>query len=192
MTTSHHSPRPLSKQSLSLIALMGILVMVTSGAYLWSEFRLREAELEISIQTSQLELLQTVLESESTLSSAAVDLLRQAIRGGETSAVAWLRNETQPSSAPQGVVIWSDQSRAGQLIFMTPLADPHTSIKVVISSEIDVSGITKGLVVHPTQNDHVFGLSASSQTEAWAAITVEVFTTASTTPPTRLTGSFQR
>ncbi len=128
---------------------------------------------QINLDSIERQALERALQSESLLSEKTISMLREALRGGHTNAIAMLTSPAETSATIEVIVIWSDDYGAGQWIWLSS-KNPPPQFAVFGRRADSASDIEIHLIPH--ENERVIGLRMEGPTlslhEIQAQITV--------------------
>ncbi|MDA8527909.1 hypothetical protein N9K67_03805 [Opitutaceae bacterium] len=197
MTSDPSTPSPTpASPLLSRAAAMTIGALIAAlliAVSLQSRWQHATAAANLELATLQIAALETALESETTLSSASAETMVDRRHGQNISARALLHGSASSSpDSPVAVVIWSDSTQSGQIVFLadTAVAASFSSMSGYVSNSASNTSVPLGFTA--TRSPQVVSLQATDHMAAAQIISIQILPREGQGASMQWIGEFQR
>lgn len=171
----------------------GLIAALLIAVTLQSRWNQAAMAAKLEIASLQIAALETALESETTLSSASSEILAVSRRGLEISARALLYAPSSAlSDSPVAVVIWSDSTQSGQIVFLadTALGTSFSSMSGFVSHSSPSGDVPLGFT--STRSSQIVSVQANHRIESPHKITIKILPRDGQGSIVQWIGEFQR
>ncbi|MDB4385024.1 hypothetical protein N9Z12_03135 [Opitutaceae bacterium] len=171
----------------------GLIAALLIAVTLQSRWNQAATAANLELATLQIASLEAALESEGTLSSASSATLADSQRGLNISARALLYGQSSATSnSPVAVVIWSDSTQSGQIVFLADAAwgASFSSMSGYVSHSAPSTSVPLGFTA--TRSAQVVSVQATDRIETPQKITIKILPRDGQESPVQWIGEFQR